>query len=76
MAKEVVRLLGELRSDAAYAALLALDAPTLHRDIRIALLRALWDHLEREETWGAIAPPPPDRTGSWPAASVTSLPIV
>ena len=52
VAKEVVRLLGELRSDAAYAALLALDAPTLHRDIRIALLRALWDHLEREETWG------------------------
>ncbi len=51
VAKEVVRLLGELRSDAAYAALLAMDSPTLHRDIRIALLRALWDHLEREPTW-------------------------
>lgn len=51
VAKEVVRLLGELRSEAAYAALLALDSPTLHRDIRIALLRALWDHLEREPTW-------------------------
>lgn len=51
VAKEVVRLLGELRSDAAYTALVAMDAPTLHRDIRIALLRALWDHLEREATW-------------------------
>jgi len=28
-----------------------MDSPTLHRDIRIALLRALWDHLEREPTW-------------------------
>lgn len=51
VAKEVVRLLGELRSDAAYQLLLSLDSPTLHRDIRIALLRALWDHLERPETW-------------------------
>lgn len=51
VAKEVVRLLGELRSDAAYGALLALDGPTLHRDIRIALLRALWDHLDRDPTW-------------------------
>ena len=35
--------------------------PHLHRDIRIALLRALWDHLERPETWpilneAAVAP--------------------
>lgn len=51
VAKEVVRLLGELRSEPAFAALLALDGPTLHRDVRIALIRALWDHLERPETW-------------------------
>lgn len=51
VAKEVVRLLGELRSDAAFAALIALDSPKLHRDIRIALIRALWDHLERDATW-------------------------
>lgn len=51
VAKEVVRLLGELRSEPAFAALLALDSPALHRDIRIALIRALWDHLERDETW-------------------------
>ncbi|NBD12393.1 hypothetical protein [Corallococcus silvisoli] len=51
VAKEVVRLLGELRSDAGYARLLELDALPLHRDVRIALLRALWDHLDREPTW-------------------------
>ncbi|MBJ6759831.1 hypothetical protein JGU66_03595 [Myxococcaceae bacterium JPH2] len=52
VAKEVVRLLGEMRSDAAYARLVELDAQPLHRDVRIALLRALWDHLDREPTWG------------------------
>ena len=54
VAKEVVRLLGELRSDAAYARLLELDALPLHRDVRIALLRALWDHLDREPTWAVF----------------------
>ncbi len=51
VAKEVVRLLGELRAPAAYDHLLLMDTPTLHRDIRIALLRATWDHLHRESTW-------------------------
>jgi hypothetical protein len=51
VAKEVVRLLGELSGGAGYADLLTLDARELHRDVRVALLRAFWDHLEREETW-------------------------
>ena len=51
VAKEVVRLLGELRTPAAVARLDALAAGALHRDVRIALLRALWDHLDRPETW-------------------------
>jgi hypothetical protein len=55
VAKEVVRLLGELRSDAAYARLLELDGLGLHRDVRIAMLRALWDHLDREPTWAVFA---------------------
>lgn len=55
VAKEVVRLLGELRSDAAYARLVELDAGDLHRDVRIAMLRALWDHLDREPTWEVFA---------------------
>ena len=54
VAKEVVRLLGELRSDAAYARLLELDGLQLHRDVRIAMLRALWDHLDREPTWAVL----------------------
>jgi hypothetical protein len=55
VAKEVVRLLGELRSDAAYQRLVDLDAGDLHRDVRIAVLRALWDHLDREPTWAVYA---------------------
>lgn len=51
VAKEVARLLGELRGDDAYAELLRMDRAELHRDVRIALLRALWDHLDRPETW-------------------------
>jgi len=55
VAKEVLRILGELRHDAAYALLLEVDGRTIHRDVRIALLRALWDHLEREPTWAVFA---------------------
>lgn len=51
VAKEVIRLLGGLRSDAAYTLLVKLDGKDLHRDVRIALLRALWEHLDRDPTW-------------------------
>jgi hypothetical protein len=54
VAKEVVRLLGELDGDDAYRALLRMHGPDTHRDIRIAILRALWDHLERDETWSVF----------------------
>lgn len=61
VAKEVVRLTGELRAAGAFARLEQLAATKLHRDIRIALLRALWDHLDREPTWAifesAVADP-------------------
>ncbi|HEU0036360.1 MAG TPA: hypothetical protein VFQ53_37365 [Kofleriaceae bacterium] len=61
VAKEVVRLTGELRAAGAFARLEQLAAGRLHRDIRIALLRALWDHLDRERTWtifeAAVADP-------------------
>ncbi|MEZ4399638.1 MAG: hypothetical protein R3B06_06450 [Kofleriaceae bacterium] len=55
VAKEVVRLLGELRTPTAVARLDQLAAGPLHRDVRIALLRALWDHLDRDETWAVYA---------------------
>lgn len=51
VAKEVVRLLGELPTDTAYQDLLAWDARDLHRDVRAAFIRALWMHLERDESW-------------------------
>lgn len=51
IAKEVVRLLGALRVEGAYRDLLALDGRALHRDVRVALLRALWDWPERDATW-------------------------
>ncbi|MEW6283964.1 MAG: hypothetical protein AB1758_35455, partial [Candidatus Eremiobacterota bacterium] len=51
VAKEVIRLLGELPADLAYGELLRLAGTNLHRDARVALLRALWDHLEDERTW-------------------------
>jgi len=78
VAKEVLRLLGELRSDEAYQLLIALNRPDLHRDVRIALCRALWDHLERSETWQVLeqAATGPDfilatRIGDVPAERLT-----
>jgi hypothetical protein len=54
VAKEVVRLLGEFSTDAAYQELLAWNQRDLHRDVRVAFLRALWSHLERETTWSVL----------------------
>jgi hypothetical protein len=51
VAKEVVRLLGEMGGASAFGEIVALARPGVHRDVRIAVLRALWDHLERPETW-------------------------
>nr|MBA2284366.1 hypothetical protein [Ktedonobacteraceae bacterium] len=54
IAKEVVRLLGELPGEEAYQELLQLDRQDLHRDVRVALMRALWRHLERDEAWAIL----------------------
>ena len=51
VAKEVVRLVGELRTPDAYVELLRYDKLNLHRDVRAALLRALWSYLDRGESW-------------------------
>jgi hypothetical protein len=51
VAKEALRLLGELGGEAGYRVLVGYDRRALHRDVRIALLRALWDHLDRPEAW-------------------------
>ncbi|MBB6052840.1 hypothetical protein [Armatimonas rosea] len=52
VAKEVIRLLGDLSQSAGLADLLTWAAePNLHRDLRVALVRALWAHREHEATW-------------------------
>ncbi|HVU68734.1 MAG TPA: hypothetical protein VHD63_16480, partial [Ktedonobacteraceae bacterium] len=51
VAKEVVRLIGELATEEAYRELLTWEGRDLHRDVRVALLRALWDYLDAPETW-------------------------
>lgn len=54
VSKEVVRLIGDLPGDAPYRTLLAKSKEKLHRDVRVALLRALWNNLAREETWPVL----------------------
>jgi hypothetical protein len=51
VAKEVVRLLGDLPGEEAFQELLALDGQELHRDVRVALVRAFWRHIGRDEAW-------------------------
>ena len=52
VAKEIVRLVGDLHSDEAYKFLATFDEDeSLHPDVRIALLRAWWNFLDRPETW-------------------------
>jgi hypothetical protein len=54
VAKEVVRLVGERGSDAAFAFLEEVEGAKPHRDVHVALLRALWTHLERPADWAMI----------------------
>ncbi len=50
--KEVARLVGELQTPQAFAFLERLAGTDgLHRDIRVAVLRALWDYLEYPDAW-------------------------
>ena len=65
VAKEVLRLLGDIPSPAAFAELQRLSGTALHRDVRIALLRALWGHLDRPEAWAIL-----DEAGRSPDAAV------
>ncbi|MGO4872540.1 MAG: HEAT repeat domain-containing protein, partial [Roseiarcus sp.] len=56
VAKEVVRLAGELESEPAYRFLSRFVAPPdTHVDVRIAVMRALWAHLERPGVWDVFA---------------------
>ncbi len=54
VAKEVIRLIGEVRTETAHAYLLELSSQNLHRDVHVALLRAFWDYLEYPKTWDVL----------------------
>ncbi len=54
IAKEILRLIGELKTEEAFQFLIAESAQDLHRDTRVALLRAFWDYRDRPETWNII----------------------
>ncbi len=55
VAKEVVRLIGDLRTSDAYAELLTFAGRDLHNDVRVALVRAFWNFLEDARTWAIFA---------------------
>ena len=74
VAKEVVRLLGELQTPAVYPVLLEMDARPLHRDVRVALLRAFWDHLESPQTWPPLFRAANDGDGAI-ASGVVRIPV-
>ncbi|MBS0262307.1 MAG: hypothetical protein JSS02_10185 [Planctomycetes bacterium] len=54
VAKETIRLVAEFGGVAGFEWLIALARQDLHRDVRIAVLRGLWDHLEHSETWSVL----------------------
>jgi hypothetical protein len=75
VAKEIVRLLGELGGKEGFDALCEIERTPVHRDVRIAMLRAVWDHLERPVAWEILerAVEDPD----WVLASrVAEIPLV
>lgn len=52
VAKEVLRIAGDIGGDEAYQFLMTIAGDSkLHTDIRIALLRAFWGFLEKREVW-------------------------
>ena len=55
VAKETIRLVAEYGGAAGFDWLLARAKQDLHRDVRIAVLRGLWDHLEHPEAWTLLA---------------------
>ena len=53
--KEIIRLAGEFDGQDFYDFLLTFaDSENLHQDVQIALLRAFWKHLDKEEVWSCF----------------------
>jgi len=53
VAKEVMRLYGDLPGKTALNELKAIGT-RLHRDVRVAWLRALWGHLDKDDCWDLL----------------------
>ncbi|PMD49560.1 uncharacterized protein K444DRAFT_622642 [Hyaloscypha bicolor E] len=74
VAKETVRLIGDLEAEEAFQWLLEAEKTNLHASVRKALLRALWNYLDRDETWAifthAAGGPEPEV-----AKGVISIPV-
>lgn len=51
VAKETMRLISDLASEEAYRELLTLEQSELHHDVRIALVKALWNYPHHAQTW-------------------------
>lgn len=72
VAKEVMRLIGDLPGEAAYQELLALEQrDDLHRDVRAALVRSISKDLKRAETWDVM-----ERAARSPDAEVALAPLL
>lgn len=72
--KEIVRLLGDLKAPEALNDLLEWTQRDLHRDVHIALLRALWEHLDDARVWPILqkAAQSPDAAIATMAARTTA----
>ena len=55
VAKETIRLVGEFAGPAGFDWLRGLYGQQIHRDVRAAVLRGLWDHLEHPEAWELLS---------------------
>lgn len=53
--KEVVRLLGDIRYEPALQKVFKLANAELHRDVRVAVVGALWRNLDRAESWDILS---------------------
>ncbi|HEY7357942.1 MAG TPA: HEAT repeat domain-containing protein, partial [Ktedonobacterales bacterium] len=72
VAKEVMRLIGDLPGEVAYQELLTLEQhDDLHRDVRAALVRAISKDLKRAETWDVL-----DRAARSPDTEIALAPLV
>lgn len=52
--KEIVRLAADTKADDAFEWLMTLEQGELHKDVRAAILRALWNYPSKPQTWQVL----------------------